>query len=617
MLEPVKTSIHKLPDETVHQIAAGEVVERPAHLLKELVENSIDAGAKHIDVHFSQGGKHIFVKDDGHGIAKEALPLALARHATSKIQTTDDLWSLKSFGFRGEALASIAAVSHTTITSATKTGQGHSLTSIFGKTKAILPTHTDPGTSVKVTNLFGNCPARLKFLKSQASEALQIKKTFKALAIIHPHITFKLLQDKQLLHYFPATSSFHERAKQVLDDPDLYYLKEDHLHFQCELVYGRPSTKQKNSQNIWLFVQRRWVQDLQLKMAIIESYRTLLMHGTYPIAVLHLTCDPAEIDVNIHPTKSQVKFKSPTDAFRAVSRPLRKNLEKAPWLKGVLGDKDSLGLKADFLRSVPQKKYHQHTFAEKPYPRSSPTLPSEKTLDDFLNPQNNIDDVVQFPQKPSFSHLLPKPPPQMEPPLQKDNEPQWGSLQVLGQCNLTYIMTQSRKSLILIDQHAAHERVAFERLMNSWKKKQFDVQKKLQAHTFTLEPSLCENLIQHKSDFKEIGIELEQIGPSTLAISSQPAILSDKSLMHALKQAAQQIEDMAGSFAIEKVVGDLFATMACHSVIRAGQALSHEEMQSLLKQMDAFSLSSFCPHGRPVFTQIPFSQLDREFGRIV
>ena len=292
MLEAVQTkTIHKLPEETVHQIAAGEVVERPAHLLKELMENSIDAEAKQIEVRFSKGGKCVQVKDNGHGITKEGLPLALARHATSKIQTMDDLWSLKSFGFRGEALASIATVSQMTVTSAVKGQTGHTITSHFGTSQQILPRDIDHGTSVEVKDLFGNCPARLKFLKSEASEAIQIKKTFKALAMIHPQITFKLLQDHQLVHYFPEVTSFHKRVKQILDDPSLYHLKDAYLHFQCEIVFGRPHTKQKNSRNIWLFVQKRWIQDLQLKMAIIEAYRNLLMHGTYPVVALHLTCD--------------------------------------------------------------------------------------------------------------------------------------------------------------------------------------------------------------------------------------------------------------------------------------------------------------------------------------
>ena len=332
----MKSSIQKLSQSTINQIAAGEVVERPAHLIKELIENSIDAGATSIEIDFTKGGKDITVKDDGCGISKDELPLTLSKHTTSKIQVIDDLWSLKSFGFRGEALSSIASVSHLTITTSTDGREAHTLKSDFGQESKILPTHSNQGTTVKVKNLFVNCPARLKFLKSEGSESTQIKKTIKALAMIHPQITFRVLQNRNLLYYFPQTTSFYERVKTVLSDDTLYHLKGSYLHFQCEMVFSRPHTKQKNSQNIWLFVQKRWVQDLKLKMAIIEAYRNLLMHGTYPIIVLDLTCDPSEIDVNIHPTKSQVKFKEPTDAFRAVSRPLRAHLEKAPWLKDIL-----------------------------------------------------------------------------------------------------------------------------------------------------------------------------------------------------------------------------------------------------------------------------------------
>ena len=468
--------------------------------------------------------------------------------------------------------------------------------------------------------MFTNCPARLKFLRSEGSESTQIKKTIKALAMIHPQIAFRVLQNRHLLYYFPQTTSFYERVKTVLSDDTLYHLKGDHLHFQCEMVFSRPHTKQKSSQNIWLFVQKRWVQDLRLKMAIIESYRNLLMHGTYPIAVLNLTCDPSEIDVNIHPTKSQVKFKDPTESFRAVSRPLRAHLEKAPWLKDILKT-DS---KNTTLKSPLKEQYtlSDHSFTQLD---SSPNLEPEENIIHSAKPQfehlikkdisshKKAFDTVNFPKKDSFSHLLPKATHTTSPTPLNDPQTEWSQLEVLGQCNLTYIVTQSRKSLILIDQHAAHERVAFEKLMDSWNKKHFKVQKSLIPQTIKLESHLCDHLLKH--NFSEMGIEIERMGPDTLIISSKPDILSDKGLTQALISAARQIEELGDSFSLHKIVGDLFATMACHSVIRAGQALSFEEMKSLLEQMDQFKLSSFCPHGRPVFTEFSFSKLDKEFGR--
>ena len=614
----MKTSIQRLSQATINQIAAGEVVERPAHLLKELIENSIDAGAKSIEIDFAKGGKEVTVKDDGCGISKEELPLALSKHTTSKIQKIDDIWSLKSFGFRGEALSSVASVSHLTITTSTDGSEAYMLKSDFGQETQVLPTHSSQGTVIKVKDLFANCPARLKFLKSEGSESTQIKKTIKALAMIHPQITFKVLQNRNLLYYFPQTKSFHERVKTVLSDDTLYHLKGSHLHFQCEMVFSRPHTKQKHSQNIWIFVQKRWVQDIKLKMAIIESYRNLLMHGTYPTVVVDLICDPSEIDVNIHPTKSQVKFKDPTDAFRAISRPLRTHLEKAPWLEDILktDNKDTTS------KTQLQKQYtlSDHSFTQSDLPTNSELKETSKQsfkpqfehlIQKDISSHKEAFDAVNFPKKDSFSHLLPKTTSISSP--SKLNDLQWSQLEILGQCNLTYIVTQSRKSLILIDQHAAHERVAFEQLMEAWNKKQFKVQKSLIPQTIKLEPHLCDHLLRH--NFNEVGIEIERIGPDTLIISSKPDILSDKGLSQALLSAARQIEELGDSFSLHKIAGDLFATMACHSVIRAGQALSLEEMKSLLEQMDKFKLSSFCPHGRPVFTEFSFSKLDKEFGR--
>ena len=614
----MKSSIQKLSQSTINQIAAGEVVERPAHLIKELIENSIDAGAKSIEIDFAKGGKDITVKDDGCGISKDELPLALSKHTTSKIQAIDDLWSLKSFGFRGEALSSIASVSHLTITTSIDGHEAYTLKSDFGQESKILPTHSSQGTTVKVKDLFVNCPARLKFLKSEGSESTQIKKTIKALAMIHPQIAFKILQNKHLLYYFPKTTSFYERVKTVLSDDTLYHLKGSYLHFQCEMVFSRPHTKQKNSQNIWLFVQKRWVQDLKLKMAIIESYRNLLMHGTYPIIVLDLTCNPSEIDVNIHPTKSQVKFKDPTDAFRSVSRPLRAHLEKAPWLKDILKtDNKGITPQAPLKEQYTLPDYNFNPLNSPPLDNTSPPPQTELQLEHLIPKKASFNkkafNTINFPKKDSFSHLLSKETQIASPTPSNELQPEWSQLEVLGQCNLTYIVTQSRKSLILIDQHAAHERIAFEKLMDAWNKKHFKVQKNLIPQTIKLESHLCDHLLKH--NFKEMGIEIERMGPDTLIISSKPDILSDKGLSQALISTAKQIEELGDSFSLHKIVGDLFATMACHSVIRAGQALSLEEMKSLLEQMDQFKLSSFCPHGRPVFTEFSFSKLDKEFGR--
>ncbi len=612
--------IKKLPQSTINQIAAGEVVERPAHLLKELLENSIDAGAKYIEINFAKGGKEIQIKDDGCGIPQNQLPLALSRHATSKISATDDLWKLTSFGFRGEALASVASVSHLSITSSTNKSQhAYTLTSSFGKCDQVFPTHSNPGTSVKVNKLFDNCPARLKFLKSEGAESTQIKKTIKALAMIHPYITFKILQNKQLLYYFPMQNSFYQRVKQVLQDDSLYHTKGQHLHFQCEIVFSRPHNKQRNSQNIWLFVQRRWIQDMKLKMAIIESYRNLLMHGTYPTAVVNLTCNPAEIDVNIHPAKSQVKFREASDAFRAVSRPLRKALEEAPWLKDILShtqanNQETLSKDPSFQQD---RLFHQTTTslqepASKAHQSYSSSPPQQSNIQRTFK---NSSDSQESSFLEMFPSLVNKPNQTTVTDQSIEDHLKWATLEVLGQCNLTYIVTQSQKSLILVDQHAAHERILFERLMESWNKKQFQVQKNLIPQTFKLEPHLCDELLKY--NFNEIGIELEKIGPDTLIISAQPEIISGKNLGQILIDTARQTEEQGGSFALESMVGDLFASMACHSAIRAGQVLSCQEMKSLLEQMDEFKLSSFCPHGRPVFTEIAFSKLDREFGRIV
>ncbi len=587
--------IQKLKDEIINQIAAGEVLERPANLLKELLENSIDAGADQIEIEVSEGGRYLMIRDNGMGIEKDDLGLALQRHATSKIQDTSDLWELSSYGFRGEALASIAAVSKMQIRSrAIDSEQAYAISSDFGSISAILPVSLEQGTQIQVEQLFENLPARLKFLKSESAELSQIKKVLKAVALSRPSISFRMSTQGKTILEWPKANTSLIRAQQVLGVKKLYQASGEQGLLKIEAFYSAPNETQRSSQNMWFFVQDRWIQDKSLLSAVLAGYESLLMHGEYPSLALFVSAHPQEVDVNIHPSKSQVRFRDPSSVFRAVRSTLKESLSSAPWLENLQAAKLEI----------------QESF-EKPHYKPESNL--EFSAPSFQN--------VQFQQKQwsepqSFQVESPKV--SLASKAANLGEPfYWSNLQVLGQCNQTYIICQSQNSLILIDQHAAHERVVYEQLMCSWEGNQIETQNFLLPIDIELSVDRIEALLSQKQDLQQMGIEVEQSGPQHIRVTRAPIVLKEKSLNLALHDLADECLKNSGGRAVHRLIQHFCATLACHSVIRAGQALSLEEMQSLLQQMDEFRYSSFCPHGRPVYVEYPFSKLDREFGRIL
>lgn len=613
--------IKQLSSDVVDKIAAGEVVERPAHLLKELIENSLDAGATSIEIEINEGGRNILISDNGKGVLPEDLKFVVARHATSKISESDDLWRLSTFGFRGEALASIASVSRMDFISKRKDAStAYQLHSEFGVLSEVQEVSAAEGTTVRVQDLFANIPARLKFLKSDAAEVAQIKTVVKAMALQFPHCIWRLKVKNELVYLWNRIEDFQERAQKVLEVEKLYQTTHAFDDFQVQALFSDPSQVGKTSKNIWIFVQNRWVQDRGLQAAVMEAYRSLLMHGQYPVCVISLNCPPDQVDVNIHPTKSQVKFLDSQKAFRAVYHTLRSSIETAPWLqpKSPINKSFQTSMNSvsqlDALDAIPKTPYIESSRTERNLSftdhslqrtqfsqKSYPLLGKDHTLSDF----------------PTMAELRQRNSERAESLQKLEETSYWGQLQVIGQVDLTYIVAQSADRMLLIDQHAAHERVAFERLMKAWKAQSFEVQSFLFPLTVDLEEYEVESLLNLTTDLSKMGIQMEQAGPSSLALNSHPAFISEKGLVEALKKLAREIHDRGGSFALEQVVTDLFATMACHSVVRAGQSLSLPEMRQLLIDMDEFPLSGFCPHGRSVSLEFPFVQLEKDFGRRV
>ncbi|UOF02348.1 DNA mismatch repair endonuclease MutL [Bdellovibrio reynosensis] len=625
-------SIHVLPPEVVDQIAAGEVVERPAHLVKELVENSIDAGATRVHIEFFDGGRIVKVIDNGKGMAPEDLPKSLERFATSKISKTDDLWSLKTFGFRGEALASISAVSKLTITSRREGDeQAHQLICEYGKKRDIDKVGGSQGTTILMENLFDNTPARLKFLKSDAAENGAIKTTLKAMALSHYNVEIRIQENGKLVSFWPACKTRKDRVEQILEIKPLFEGEASRENVKAYAVFADPHNVAKTAKNIWLFAQNRWIQDRSLQAAVNEAYRSLLMHGEYPIAVVWVETDPDCVDVNIHPTKSQVKFQNASLAFRAVAASLRGTLEQAPWLganapkpgpaplEGVsAGDYKSTQGLPNFAAVTPKENltFQDSSLNTTTFQKKDFHFPSANLQQPKLNYQCLADAAASrdnFETPPAHQQSVP----QYQP--EKNQEPQgyWSSLEVLGQANLTYIVTQSRDKIIFVDQHAAHERVVFEKLMSAWKGGKVDVQDFLFPLAIDMSPEKVEAILTLGKEIERLGVFIEALGPGTIGVKAAPLMIKESILGSVLDKMAHEIVEQGGSFSLERVVGDICATMACHSVVRAGQALGLDQMKTLLRDMDTFPLSSFCPHGRPVSVEYPFYKLEKDFGRIV
>ena len=620
--------IQRLDSSVVDQIAAGEVVERPAHLVKELIENSLDAGARSIEVQFAEGGLYVSVKDNGRGISPKELSLALSRHATSKIRQSSDLFSIQTYGFRGEALASIAGVSCLTLRSKSQSAdQAYSVKSQFGQTLKVEATGGEAGTTVIVDRLFENVPARLRFLKSEAVENLAIKNVITAQALSHPEVSFRVIHKGRLLFFWPAVSSYLKRAEMILSGPLHHHICEK-SPWSVEVILAPPNRTAKSSKKMWFFVNGRSVDDKILYGAVMSAHRNLLMHGEYPIVVLHVTSPPAEVDVNIHPTKTHIRFLSQSRVFKLVQGAVRELLEKAPWLD-LLHSESSSGQSPEMpLTKGSEVKPTQASFNaifDKKRTTATKGLTTLSSLKDqaFLKQSLNAVQRGDSDTSAQASGLEKKSPGVLDPSSMKSEQltsevlkNNFSSLKVLAQAHRTYLVTESSRSIILVDQHAAHERILFEKFMGQLKSKKLEKQKHLIPFKIDLDPAEVSAVLSMKSSFQSLGIDLKSNKPTEISVITSPSFIKEKAISTAIQQLAEGHIHHGEDFTMEKVVSEIAATFACHSAIRAGQTLSISEMESLLSQMDEFSFSSFCPHGRPVFVEYPFSRIEREFGRI-
>ncbi len=603
--------IHVLPAELASQIAAGEVVERPASVVKELVENALDAGARRVDVEIEGGGRGLVrVADDGLGMTPEEAALAFERHATSKLRSAEDLFALGTMGFRGEALPSIAAVSTVTVTTReAEADQGYRL-AVGG---AGAPVGAARGTVVEVRDLFARVPARLKFLKAEATEAAHVTDVVTRLALAHPRVHFTLKSGGRAVADWPPHPDLVERAKAVLARRgaiELHYVRRVEGEVAVEACLAAPSESATTSRNCHLFVNRRTVRDRGLLQAVVLGYGELIERGRYPTAVVHVDVPAGEVDVNVHPQKLEVRFARPQQVGAVVRHAVTEACARAPWLDG--GAREAGAVKVFSLPPERELVLRDGEGFEEQRKRLREALALFGRLPETGTGTGTSASTSASAATGAATGFF-------------------GRLRYLGQLQRTYLVCEGEGELVLIDQHAAHERVAFERLRAAHGARAMRTQRLLFPQTVELDDAQAAAASEHAGVLGQLGFEVEAFGGNTLAVKAVPEVLGEAPAGEVIADVLGELgaaettapsegfSSRFGGAGIGEVVAErlerVLATMACHSVVRAGDHLDDARARALLASMDGVDFRAHCPHGRPVLLRMSLGEIERRFGR--
>jgi len=597
-------AIIKLDDHLINKIAAGEVIERPSSVIKELIENSLDAECTRLVITIKDGGKKLIkVVDDGVGIAADQLELAVSRHTTSKIKCFDDMYRLKTKGFRGEALASISSVSKIILSSRVANQDAKEIIVEGGQVLDKRFSPQDKGTTVLVKYLFYQTPVRLKFLKTSETETSHIVDVVTKMALSHPDVEFLLQSERPLFHVKKA-KTYHERVaaifgKDLIDY--LYPVSASAAGFAMSGYIGHPQVARSQRSHSFLFVNGRSIQDKVLWHAIKESYRDLLMKGRHPIFVLNLKIDEQTIDVNVHPTKSEIRFHKPQLVHQFVYHALRNKLQESPWLQ-----------KEEVAQSQPTIRSHSSFFEEDPnsVSKSGGSQAVKKSLSNWSDRY-----FLDSHQEKTYQSL-PKAQNKEEQKRFEFGKTVYADMTPIGQLLGTYILCEANEKLVLIDQHAAHERIGFEKLMLQHQEKGIESELLLIPQTFDLQPSDAEIIKKYLEPLKNFGFEIEFFGGLTFVLKALPSLLKGKiKIDHLIIDIVADIKETGELVSLKEHLHHLFATMACHAQIRAHHHLTLEEIQALLKELEHYQFTDFCPHGRPVAIEVSLAEIEKWFKR--
>jgi len=582
-------AIRVLPDLLINQIAAGEVIERPAAALKELLENSLDAGAREVSVQLASGGtKLLKVSDDGFGIGKDELPLALARHATSKIATLDDLERIASLGFRGEALASIAAVSNLTLTSRQRDAKhAWSIVVAGGDVADPKPAAHDPGTSVEVHDLYFNTPARRKFLKSEATEYAHCDEVFKRIALARPDVAFRLQHNGRAQWHLKAQPPDQRISALLGDEFSAAALAVDAHSTGLQLtgLVGLPAAARGARDAQYCFVNGRFVRDKVLAHALRQAYQDVLHHDRHPAFVLFVELDPARVDVNVHPAKSEVRFRDSQAlhqfVFHAVSRAL------AGSVAGGTTD----------------------TFPAATRPAAVPYMATQYRMPLGVAQSAAVYETLFGREHAALAAAAGRSP-------LADTSAEIPALgYALAQLSGIYVLAQNAHGLVIVDMHAAHERIVYEKLKTQLDADRIAMQPLLIPVVFHAERIDVATAEDHAETLARIGFEIAALSPTSLAVRGVPVALKDADAGGLARDVLAEIREFGASRVLTERQNALLSTMACHAAVRANRALSVPEMNALLREMEATERSGQCNHGRPTWHQISVAELDKLFMR--
>jgi DNA mismatch repair protein MutL len=603
-----------LPDILCNQIAAGEVVERPAAVVKELLENSIDAGSRKISLTLVQGGrKEIRVVDDGAGMSPDDSLLALERHATSKIRAIEDLQSIRSLGFRGEALPSIAAVSRfEMLTKEPDTLSGTSIRIEGGVLKDVRETGCPAGTAITVRDLFYNIPARRKFLRSVDTELSHISDQVLRLSLANPEVHFRVLHQDRQLYDFPPVKDRIERAGQVLGTSIRSKLKPFQVEMQQFKIHGlmsSPDVQRPGTGHLFAYVNGRAVWDRMLNRAILSAYETVIAKGKFPIVVLFVEIPPALVDVNVHPTKREIRFRNPGEIVEGVREVLRATLESSITPTSA----SDLISPASFQTGGP-------------LPRSPYTWETQVPIGGALAAPSQSRPNFTPLQMDAFRIPTPDSSPSADPSEREETtdaqaasgsltigEPSFSSLPFLGQLASSYLLLEAEDGLIIVDQHAAHERILYDRLSSVSAKE--PGQRLVRSVVLELLPREASKLRRWLHHLNKLGFEIEPFGGDSYVVHAIPAILGDcppEGIIRDLLESASEDEHSPQW----SLMYELAKTAACHRAIKANQRLLIDEVRFLLQSLDQTRIATTCPHGRPLWLKLGYDEIARLFHRL-
>ncbi|MEZ6140337.1 MAG: DNA mismatch repair endonuclease MutL [Zavarzinella sp.] len=667
--------IYQLPPSVITKIAAGEVIERPASVVKEMVENSIDAGATHIEVDLGQGGiDYIRVVDNGHGIQETDLPMVFASHATSKLVESEDLFRISTLGFRGEAMASIGGVAHVKVQSRPMNAEvGAELDCHGGELSEIRPWNGSVGTRIEVRHLFFNTPVRKKFLRTIPTELGHVSDMLTRLALGYPEIGFTLRHNERLVFEAQSTSDFVGRVGIFYGDEvrdHLFPVESAHNNIHFRGFIGDPKINRGNAKLQYLYLNRRWIRDRSLGHALQESYRGLLMTGRYAVGFLFLEIPPDQVDVNVHPTKTEVRFRDSSAIYALVRSAIKKKLLQlnlVPELRipadQILAEKPAKPnpglfelpdyssppiyprketIEAGDIRVIapvpegrpekppsfrPAAKVHPLDALEQQESRDSlphanieripQHVPLEKqdSLPERPDSQAEQDQIVQSPPDQVLAHteFLPDSTTPQEGPAFKD---QLFSSYHAIQIHNAFLVVETKDGMLVIDQHALHERILFEQLRRRVLAGALEVQRLLIPEPVELTLDQAGQVLEMKTSLAELGMEIEDFGGGTIALSSYPTLLSRRAPGKLFQDVVEGILEQERTPSRAQLLHHLLATMACKAAVKAGDPLTQEEIDHLMKLRDLAEDSHHCPHGRPTSLVFSKKELEKQFGRI-